>query len=99
MTLSVYNLARDWVEAEATWQRATVRNFWYAPGANGYYDREMTAEATLTITGAGAYTVDLSDLAAEWLTDEDTNYGIVLKGSGTAAQVDLTKSLIYLDVR
>lgn len=99
MTLSVYNLARDWVEAEATWQRATVRNFWYAPGANGYYDREMTAEATLTITGAGAYTVDLSDLAAEWLADEDTNYGIALKGSGTAAQVDLTKSLIYLDVR
>jgi hypothetical protein len=100
MTLSVYNLARDWVETEATWERASVRQYWGTAGANGYQDRELTAETTISITGAGAYSVDLTELAQEWLADEGENDGLTLKGSGaTAAQINLTGSLIYLDVR
>ncbi len=85
-TVGVYKMVRAWEPEEATWQKASVYQWWSTGGAGSSSDRNQTAETTfvLNIT-SGEVTVDLTNLFAYWLNDPSSNLGIALIASGNNA--------------
>jgi hypothetical protein len=86
LTVSLYALRRAWDEAQATWQLARAGESWGAAGCNGNADRELTPVITLTLNAAECwYSVDVTSLVQRWVSEPGTNYGLILKGSGSVS--------------
>jgi len=84
----LYEVLRQWNPAQATWNMATSRDFWEAPGCNDpYFDRNETVSSRASIRhGSTWYTFDITPLVHKWLADPSTNHGVILK--------DLTSSSV-----
>lgn len=87
MTVEVYRLLRPWVDTEANWEKASIEEVWGMPGANGPgADRETTPVVTQTVSLLKIwYEFDISDLVRGWVNSPQTNYGLLLRGLGSAS--------------
>lgn len=90
-------LKRDWIEAEATWLLAKSGVNWGTAGAgNTSSDVESTFIGEVTATSTGAYTVALNAAGLaqveSWIDSPSTNYGMILKNTGTADSLTLDSS-------
>lgn len=87
MTLEVYRLIRPWVDTEANWERPSIEETWGIPGANGPgADREASPIVTQTVSLLRTwYEFDVSELVRGWVNSPQTNYGLLLRGLGSAS--------------
>ncbi|MGQ9493337.1 MAG: DNRLRE domain-containing protein [Anaerolineae bacterium] len=87
MTLEVYRLIRPWVDTEANWERPSIEETWGIPGANGPgADREASPIVTQTVSLLRIwYEFDMSELVRGWVNSPQTNYGLLLRGLGSAS--------------
>jgi hypothetical protein len=86
MTASVYPVLRQWKEMEATWERAAAGVKWQVAGCNGATDRDLNPAAWMTLDGSDMwFGLDITPLVQSWVNNPDANYGLVIKGSGTAS--------------
>jgi hypothetical protein len=84
MDVEVYALLRPWVDTQANWGQASTGNPWALPGANDpLADRTASAAATRAVlSSSGWYSLEVTSLVREWITNPQLNYGMVLRGSG-----------------
>jgi len=83
--ISVYGIKRAWIEDQATWQRATLANYWQLPGAAGREDRETIATDFVTMTMVSRwYTFTLTSPVQRWVDDPASNLGFLLGGSNVS---------------
>ena len=95
VTLSAYEVLRPWEEKQATWQKASLRSYWYSSGCNGYYDREFTAADSEQVNGTGVWVnLDVTDIVQNWVTGE--NNGLLLMAEGDTAVTYQFASRSYL---
>lgn len=84
VTLAAYPVNRAWVEAEATWTRASASAPWASPGASGIpADRGATPLDTVTVSQwSGWVSLDVTEAARAWLSSPATNFGVLLRAEG-----------------
>lgn len=83
LSVSAHALLRPWMDTQATWQYASAGQRWDADGASATTDVRATAEYTVTrVRAIGSYTFNVESLLLGWLAAPDSNYGVLLKGSG-----------------
>jgi hypothetical protein len=91
---AIYELKKDWIEAEATWSACAAGTSWELAGAQGASDRGAVSLGTLLPTATGAYTVNLNSagvaLVQSWVTSPLTNHGIIIANSTNADGMDFT---------
>jgi hypothetical protein len=82
--IEAYRLLRPWVESEANWERAAVGVPWGLGGANDTtVDRAAGASARQTVSALDTwYDLDITDLVRAWVANPQTNYGLIVRGSG-----------------
>ena len=80
--LRAYQVYKPWHEYQATWYMARNGLPWTRAGANDTrYDRAAHPVADVWISRPDQwYTLDITSLVREWLTDPNTNRGILLEG-------------------
>jgi hypothetical protein len=78
----VYEMKRDWVESQATWNEYASGNNWQTSGAQGANDRGTTVLGTIT-GGTGAKTINLNSsgiaLIQSWVDNSSTNLVITIQ--------------------
>lgn len=105
-TVRAYPLLRAWVEAEATWNRASAGVPWQTPGASGGSDRGAEVAAFQPQAG-GTLDVPLPvSLVDGWRSAPGSNFGLVLEspamndaftiGSSRATTVTLRPRLVVV---
>lgn len=75
ITLNAYRLTSNWTEDEAGWYNNTATSFWSLEG--GSYSSTIEGSQTLTDT-IGWYNITITDLASDWITGTQDNYGLIL---------------------
>lgn len=79
----LYEMKRNWVEANASWVYYASGKIWTGLGAQASADRGTTALGSLTNTGTGVVTVNLNSagvaLVQKWVNDPSTNFGFVMQ--------------------
>jgi len=87
LNVEIYRLLRPWVDTEANWEMASIDQSWGLPGANGPgVDREASPVAVQTVSLLRTwYEFDVSELVRGWVNNRQTNYGLLLRGSGAAS--------------
>ncbi len=82
-TYEIYELKRNWVETEATWNRAMAASNWQTAGAQGSLDRGNVVLGTVTATGLGSFTIQLNeagiDVVQRWVDEPATNFGFIVQ--------------------
>lgn len=85
--LSLFGLLRPWQENLATWQIATALTNWSVGGADGAgVDRAVHSAYQLTLPEGRWVAFDVSDLARGWLANPSSNFGALIKSTGTFKQ-------------
>lgn len=98
-TYQVFEMKRDWVEDDATWNVYSSGNTWQTPGALGTNDRGSTVLGTFSPSSTGLYNIILNSdgeaLVQSWVDDPTSNHGfIIANGSATdGADVDSRNAL------
>ncbi len=92
-TYEVYELKRDWVESEVTWNEFSTGNGWQIGGAGGSDDRGSTVLASITAPLAGPRTFQLNGagvaMVQSWINDPAANHGILIENyAGASDGVD-----------
>jgi len=91
---AVYEVKKDWVETQATWNACAAGINWEIAGAQGASDRGSVSLGTLLPTATGAYTVSLNGagvaLVQAWVTNPLTNHGIIIASSTNADGMDFS---------
>lgn len=84
MDVQVHALLRPWVDTQANWSQASIASPWASPGANDpLIDRSADPAATRSVLlSSGWYTFEVAALVRGWVADPQSNYGMVLRGSG-----------------
>ena len=81
-TYELYELKRDWVEIQATWNAYRTGSSWETSGAQGALDRGTTVLGTLTADSTGAYQIDLNadglTVVEGWINDSSSNHGFII---------------------
>ena len=84
----LYEMKRDWVEAEATWEASSTGNSWQIAGAQGSDDRGSTVLGETVISRnlllghqALTFNPDGLDLIQSWVDNPLTNNGIIISNS------------------
>jgi disaggregatase-related protein/TGF-beta propeptide len=79
--LSVYPVGRAWVEAEATWNRASAASAWTAPGMQAGTDYRTSPVASITVdTSTGVWrSFDVTAIVQGWLAGTLQNFGFVVR--------------------
>ncbi len=85
LNLELYRLLRRWVDAEASWNRASDESPWGQPGANDTTaDRRSVSTATKAVYSLNAwYELDITQLVSAWVANPGSNYGVILRGAGS----------------
>jgi hypothetical protein len=82
MNVNLYQVLRNWDEAQATWNRASNAQAWQTPGCLGSLDRAGSPISSRLLNGIDTpYTFDLSSLADDWQRGQAQNYGVVLQST------------------
>jgi hypothetical protein len=87
LTFAVYGVQRPWKLEEVTYQRADRELAWAAEGLGSVdYDLrgDFVSRATLTRDRAWL-SLDVTSLVQSWVSDPESNLGMVIKGSGQVA--------------
>ncbi len=92
----VYEMKRDWVESQATWNEFSSGNNWQNSGAQGTNDHGTTVLGTIT-GSTGSQTINLNSsgiaLVQSWLDNPSTNFGITIQDyDGTSDGMDFYSS-------
>lgn len=74
--VSVQALSRQWDEAYASWNRASVDELWEAPG--GDTEAKTYATASIEPLSPGAVQWDVSELLRRWIEQGQNNAGLML---------------------
>jgi hypothetical protein len=79
----IYELKRNWVESEATWNVASAGSEWQIAGAQGVKDRGSTVLGTLTASTNGVKTLNFNAdglaVVQGWIDQPSTNHGITIQ--------------------
>ena len=79
---SLYQLRRDWQEAEATWNQPADGQAWSVPGAMGTADRGSTVLGRTVVNQTGIRTMHLNEagvtLLQDWVDGTQPNHGFIL---------------------
>ena len=83
--IQIYGLLRPWVDTQASWQSASGDSVWGQPGAsNPGVDRSEVMYAARTVSTLSTwYSFDITALVAQWVANPGSNYGLLLRGSGS----------------
>ena len=89
----LYELRRDWVELEATWNDAATGNPWELSGARGPTDRAPAVLGTILDASSGSsYSIPLNAdglaLIESWIDDPASNHGIIVANPDTSDGLD-----------
>ncbi|MCU0991010.1 MAG: metallophosphoesterase, partial [Xanthomonadales bacterium] len=91
-----YSLLRGWVEAQATWNRASTAAAWGAAGAASATDRDATPLCTISAATTGALTVPLNAAGVarvqSWIDAPAGNHGLLIGNSATTDGADFHSS-------
>ncbi|GMQ95000.1 MAG: hypothetical protein BMS9Abin13_110 [Patescibacteria group bacterium] len=81
-TYSVYEMLRNWVESEATWEIYATGSSWQTNGGTGALDSGTTVFGTIT-GGTGERTITLNAsgvaLVQGWVNNPSSNYGFFIE--------------------
>ena len=96
MCLDAYPLLRDWEEAYASWHSATADERWGDDGAaEAGVDRDQERVGLRGVVQGidHWYRIDITQAVQDWVADPESNYGLVITGSGRASkQVTMASS-------
>lgn len=84
----------EWVEDEATWERAKLSDAWAAKGAT--YDKTSCVEFRLR---SGRATIDVTGIVNTWIQNASPNYGLVIVGLNQRAGKIYTREYTQADKR
>jgi hypothetical protein len=89
LNAGIYALRRNWVEEQATWNRAANSDLWTTPGANGIpSDRSHVLLDQQPLDDVRVWErFDVTQALAEWVSDGNTNHGLTIKGSSSSGNV------------
>lgn len=77
----IYEVRRNWSEAEANWTRASVGEAWELPGARGARDRGSVVLGSF-VPRTGSCTIELNPegvaLVQSWVDAPSSNHGLLL---------------------
>ncbi|MCH8993178.1 MAG: DNRLRE domain-containing protein, partial [Acidobacteria bacterium] len=80
----LFEVRRDWIVDEVSFNRATAGQSWALPGAAGAEDRGTTVLGTVRPTSTGLVSMTLNqdgvDVVQSWVLDPSTNHGFLLVG-------------------
>lgn len=90
MDAGVYALRRNWVEGQATWNRASSAVPWTAPGANGIpSDRSNVLLDQHRLDELKVWKrFDVTQALAEWVSGAYPNHGLAIKGGAGSGGVN-----------
>ena len=92
----LYELKRDWVEAEASWNVFAAASGWQTSGAQGALDRGSRVLGAISPASTGSHSVSLNAngraLVQSWIDDPETNNGIIIANSSTTDGLDVRSS-------
>jgi len=86
LTTDIHPVLRPWAERQATWPLATTGTSWSAPGCS-----DPSTDYGASVATQDIYTInewhewDITPLVQGWVAVPASNYGLVLKGSGTTS--------------
>ncbi len=84
-TIFLYEPLRAWSESNATWRQAQFQQPWTAGG-----DFNPAAPIISTTTLAGCWVqLDVKVLVQKWVTNPDTNLGLILIATGADGQITI----------
>ena len=92
-TQQVYEMKRNWVETEATWNNFSSGNAWQTAGAQGANDRGAEVgriSATTTGSKGVAFNSTGITLVQSWVDSPSTNYGITMQDYGDTDGTDIS---------
>ena len=92
----LFELKRDWVESQASWNAYSSGNSWQTGGAQGTNDRGTTAVGSIAASVTGPHSVVLNAagiaLLQTWVDDPASNYGLIATGSDVTDGLDARSS-------
>jgi hypothetical protein len=82
--ITSYQLLRSWEEMQVTWNLARTGQSWASAGAQGIgVDRAFDASDQKSVDGQDVWVeLDVTGMAAQWVNNPSSNYGVLLTGSG-----------------
>ena len=84
--VSAYPISRPWTIDEVTWNEAADGEMWGTPGCgNTSIDRSATPAGSVAISGLGSYQIDVTSAVDNWVTNQETNYGLLVVSQGSPA--------------
>lgn len=89
----IYALARDWVESEVTWNRASAAAAWGQAGATAATDRDAAPiGATTTGSGTQSYPLNAAGVALvqAWLNGSKPNHGVIIADTALTDGLDFS---------
>lgn len=91
---SVYRLRHPWGPLQANWNERLSGTSWSAGGAGGAdADYEAASYSSQTLAADNVvYVFDVTDLVQKWVSGEEDNYGMLLKGESGSATYKLNSS-------
>jgi hypothetical protein len=82
-TYEIYQLLRDWTEANVTWNVATGTASWQTAGAQGSTDRGSTVLGQFPTGSTGTITVNLNAaglaVVQSWINNPWSNFGLIVQ--------------------
>jgi len=93
--VEAYEVYREWIAAQATWNRATSSVLWGRPGCNDTTtDRAAQPEYSVPMYLINQwYDFHLTNLVQKWVSDPSLNRGLVFKAFGDApAAIEMVTS-------
>jgi len=88
----LYEIKRDWVEDEATWNVYSSGNMWQTVGADGLDDRGTTALGKAGASDEGPFVFNLNAdgiaLVQSWIDDPSSNHGLIVLDYGNTDGLD-----------
>ena len=95
LNVAAYKVYRPWSGSQSTWAEALEGTPWAVAGCNDpLRDRSSVSVADIWLTESNVwYHLDITPLVQDWADDPATNYGLILKSSGsTSVQYDFYSS-------
>jgi hypothetical protein len=95
-TYQMFEIIRNWVESESTWNRYRVGLNWQIPGAFGSQDRGATSIGFFSPNGTGTYSIKLNGaglaLVQSWVDNPTDNHGIIIANGNATDGADFYSS-------
>ncbi|MEI5908616.1 DNRLRE domain-containing protein [Bacillus spongiae] len=95
-SFELYELKRDWSEAQVTWEESKNGSNWEVAGADGSSDRGASILGTITANSTGSHTIELNttgiSVVQAWIDNPLSNHGIVISHPSHRNGIDIRSS-------